>query len=128
MSDNYDSGFDLVLSDDEKDQLIHYYRTEAYPDWIANWLPKDVDPSTGLYTDESEWAGEEYEEMHYDGIQFENSDRMFDLCMHFVDGKVWVDVYECDWYEDLADGPNWMTNCRHSWTLTEEISSERTNI
>jgi hypothetical protein len=52
--------------------------------------------------------------MHYDGIQFEDSDRMFDLCMHFVDGKVWVDVYECDWIND-----NWHTNCRHNWVLTE---------
>tara|TARA_R100000353_G_scaffold146568_1_gene105267 strand:+ start:201 stop:566 length:366 start_codon:yes stop_codon:yes gene_type:complete len=118
MTDNYDSGFPLVLSDHEKDKLIHHYKTEAYPDWIANWLPKDVDPSTGLYTDESEWAGEEYEEMHYDGIQFEEGGRMFDLCMHFVDGKVWVDVYECDW-----EGDNWTTNCRHSWTLTEEIDN-----
>ena len=36
MSDNYYSGFDLVLSDHEKSQLIDYYKTEAYPDWIAN--------------------------------------------------------------------------------------------
>jgi len=115
MSDNYDNGFDLVLSDHEKNQLIEYYKTEAYPDWITNWLPKDVDPNTGRYTDDSVYAGEEYEEMHYDGIQFEDSERMFDLCMHFVDGKVWVDVYECDW-----GGDNWYTNCRHSWTLTEE--------
>jgi hypothetical protein len=114
MSDNYYSGFDLVLSDHEKSQLIDYYKTEAYPDWIANWLPKDVDRKTGRYTDDSVYAGEEYEEMHYDGIQFEDSDRMFDLCMHFVDGKVWVDVYECDWIND-----NWHTNCRHNWVLTE---------
>ena len=40
---------------------------------------------------------------------------MFDLCMHFVEGKVWVDVYECD---RVAD--NWQTNFRHVWTLTEE--------
>ena len=115
MTDNYDSGFILVLSDAEKDQLIHHYRTEAYPDWIKNWLPDDVDPSTGRYTDDSEDAGEEYEEIHWDGIQFEDSDRMFDLCMHFVEGKVWVDVYECD---RVAD--NWQTNFRHVWTLTEE--------
>ena len=47
--------------------------------------------------------------------EFADSDRMFDLCMHFVDGKVWVDVYECDWI-----GDNWHTNCTRSWTLTEE--------
>ena len=87
MTDNYDSGFDLVLSDHEKDQLIEYYRTEAYPDWIANWLPKDVDPLTGHYIDESVYAGEEYEEMHYDGIKFEEGGRLFDLCMHIDDGK-----------------------------------------
>jgi hypothetical protein len=110
---------DLILSDDEKEQLIHYYKTEAYPDWISNWLPKDVDPLTGHYIDDSVYAGEEYEEMHYDGIQFADSDRMFDLCMHFVDGKVWVDVYECDWI-----GDNWETNCSRSWTLTEEIDNE----
>lgn len=117
QSDSYDSGFPLFLSDKEKSQLIHHYKTVAYPDWIANWLPKDVDPSTGFYNNESEWAGEEYEEMHWDGIQFENSDRMFDLCMYFLNGKEMVIVYECDW-----QGDNWTTNCRHSWTLTEELN------
>ena len=120
MTDNYDSGFPLVLSDKEKSQLIHYYKTEAYADWITNWLPKDVDPTTGRYTEDAFLcAGEDYEEMHWDGIQFEDSDRMFDLCMHFVDGKVWVDVYECD-----RLGDNWTTNVRHSWTLTEEIDDD----
>ncbi len=105
----------LTLSETEKNQLIHYYKTEARPDWIANWLPKDVNPNTGRYTDRSEYAGEDYEEMHYDGIQFNDSERMFDLCMHFVDGEAWVDVYECD-----LVGDNWQTNCCRSWVLTEE--------
>ena len=76
------------------------------PDDIAEFVEEALD-------EEMDTSSEEYEEMHYDGIQFEDSDRMFDLCMHFVDGKVWVDVYECDW-----EGDNWYTNCRHSWTLT----------
>jgi len=29
--------------------------------------------------------------------------------------KIVCTVYECDWI-----GDNWQTNCRHSWTLTEE--------
>ena len=33
MSDNYDSGFDLVLSDYELEALIDYYETEALPDY-----------------------------------------------------------------------------------------------
>jgi len=57
------------------------------------------------------------------GVQI--GDRMFDL-------NAWTDedtgsfvctVYECDWVRD-----NWQTNCRHSWTLTEETSSECTDI
>ena len=126
MSDNYDSGFDLVLSDQEKDQLIHYYKTEAYPDWIANWLDHNVDPNTGRYTDDSVYAGEEYEEMHWDGIQFEENGRMFDLCMHFIDGKAWCEVYECDWVgqgESVSSINHvyWTTNTQHRWLRHEEI-------
>ena len=100
MSDNYDSGFDLVLSDDIRKELTYYY--------YGTCLPQ--------YLDDKE------EDLWY-GIQI--GDRMFDL-------NVWTDdltqeivctVYECDWIND-----NWQTNCRHSWTLTEETSSERTDI
>ena len=100
MTDNYDSGFDLVLSDDERKELNYYYYSICLPE----------------YLDDKE------EDLWY-GIQI--GDRMFDL-------NVWTDdltqeivctVYECDWIND-----NWQTNCRHSWTLTEETSSERTDI
>ena len=93
MSDNYDSGFDLVLSDDERKELTYYYYGTCLPE----------------YLDDKE------EDLWY-GLQI--GDRMFDL-------NVWLDdlteevnctVYECDWIND-----NWQTNCRHSWTLTEEI-------
>ena len=100
MSDNYDSGFDLVLSDDERKELTYYYYGTCLPDFLDD-------------KDEGIWYG------------LQIGDRMLDL-------SVWVDdlteeivctVYECDWISD-----NWQTNCRHSWTLTEETSSERTNI
>ena len=99
MSDNYDSGFDLVLSDHERDGLLVYYYDNCLPEYLAD-IEDDL------------WYG------------LQIGDRMFDL-------NVWTDdmtheftcvVYECDWIND-----NWQTNCRHSWTLTEEISSERTN-
>jgi hypothetical protein len=91
MTDNYDSGFDLVLSDYERGYLTAYYDTVIIKD-MADCCDED-------------WYG----------IQI--GDRMFDL-------NTWVDedtgnfvctVYECDWVRD-----NWQTNCRHSWTLTEE--------
>jgi len=102
MTDNYDSGFDLVLSDDERRELTHYYYGTCLPEYL----------------------GDKEDDLWY-GIQI--GDRMFDL-------NVWHDedrdtivctVYECDW-----DGKqnNWLTNCRHSWTLTEERNSERTDI
>jgi len=95
MSDNYDSGFDLVLSDYERGYLTAYYDTVAF-DALADGCDDD-------------WFG----------IQIGN--RMFDM-------NVWVDdltekivctVYECDWIND-----NWKTNCRHSWTLTEETDDD----
>ncbi len=107
---------ELVLSDAEKNQLIHHYKTEAWPDWVANWLPKDVDPFTGLFHSGSEHEGEEYEEMHWSGIQFEEDGRMFDICMHFVDGKQWAEVYECDWV-----GDNWNTSTQKVWLMHEEV-------
>jgi hypothetical protein len=74
VTDNYDSGFDLVLSDYERRDLIAYYETDALPDYNI-------------------WG---------DG---HDEDR----------DKIVCTVYECDWIDD-----NWQTNCRHSWTLTEE--------
>ena len=97
MSDNYDSGFDLVLSDYERRDLIAHYETDSLPDYMA-------------CDEEDMWYG------------YQIGDRMFDL-------NVWTDdltdeivctVYECDWIND-----NWQTNCRHSWTLTEEIEDEQ---
>jgi hypothetical protein len=108
----------LVLSDAEKNQLIHHYKTEAWPDWVANWLPKDVDPFTGLYHSDSEHEGE-YEEMHWSGIQFEEDGRMFDICMHFVDGKQWAEVYEC-----YRMGDNWNTSTQKVWLMHEELEHD----
>ena len=96
MSDNYDSGFDLVLSDYERRDLIAHYETDALPDYQS-------------CSDDDMWYG------------YQIGDRMFDL-------NIWTDdlteeivctVYECDW-----DGTqnNWKTNCRHSWTLTDNKS------
>ena len=92
MTDNYDSGFDLVLSGDERKDLINYYETDALPHYK-------------IWGDGDDWYG----------IQI--GDRMFDLNIwHDEDRDTIVcTVYECDWIDD-----NWQTNCRHSWTLTEE--------
>ena len=100
MSDNYDSGFDLVLSDDERKELNYYY--------YGTCLPQ--------YLDDKE------EDLWY-GIQI--GERMFDLNVWYDEerDKIVCNVYECDWVRD-----NWQTNCRHDWMLTEETSSERTNI
>ena len=90
MTDNYDSGFSLVLSDYERGYLTAYYDTVILQD-MANCCDED-------------WYG----------IQI--GDRMFDLNA-WVDedtGEFVCTVYECDWIRD-----NWQTNCRHSWTLTE---------
>ena len=96
MTDNYDSGFDLVLSDDERKELNYYY--------YGTCLPQ--------YLDDKE------EDLWY-GIQI--GDRMFDLNVWTDDltEKIVCTVYECDWIND-----NWHTNCRHSWTLTEETDDD----
>lgn len=93
MTDNYDSGFDLVLSEDERKALIKHYKEECLPDYQSD-------------SEEDLWYS-----LHI-------GDREFDI-------NIWTDdmteqqvcaVYECDWIND-----NWQTNCRHRWTLTEEI-------
>ena len=116
FDDEDDEDKELVLSPVEKERLIRYFWKEAHPDWIENWLPNDVDPLTGRYNSDSVHEGEEYDEMHWDGVQFEEGGRMFDLCMHFVDGKQWVEVYECDWMTD-----NWTTNTQKVWLMHEEM-------
>ena len=89
MSDNYDSGFDLVLSDDERKELTYYYYGTCLPE----------------YLDDKE------EDLWY-GLQI--GDRMFDLNVWLDDltEEVNCTVYECDWIND-----NWQTNCSHSWTI-----------
>ena len=89
MSDNYDRGFDLVLSDDERKELTYYYYGTCLPE----------------YLDDKE------EDLWY-GLQI--GDRMFDLNVWLDDltEEVNCTVYECDWIND-----NWQTNCRHSWTI-----------
>jgi len=96
MSDNYDSGFDLVLSDYERRDLIAHYETDSLPDYLS-------------CNDDDMWYG------------YQIGDRMFDLNVWTDYGdipdkeKIVCTVYECDWIND-----NWQTNCRHSWTLTED--------
>jgi len=96
MSDNYDSGFDLVLSDYERRDLIAHYETDSLPDYLS-------------CNEDDMWYG------------YQIGDRMFDLNVWTDYGgisdkeKIVCTVYECDWIND-----NWQTNCRHSWTLTEE--------
>jgi len=96
MTDNYDSGFDLVLSDDERRKLNIYF--------IETCLP--------------EYLNDEEDDLWY-GLQIDN--RMFDLNIwHDEDeNEIVCTVYECDWIDD-----NWQTNCRHSWTLTEENDND----
>ena len=90
MSDNYDSGFDLVLSDYERRDLIAHYETDSLPDYLS-------------CNDDDMWYG------------YQIGDRMFDLNVwHDEDTNNTVcTVYECDWIND-----NWTTSLRHSWTLT----------
>ncbi len=89
MSDNYDSGFDLVLSNDELNGLMVYYYDNCLPEYHAD---KEDDLWYGLQI----------------------GDRMFDLNVWLDDltEEVNCTVYECDWYEN-----NWQTNTRHSWTI-----------
>ena len=90
MSDNYDSGFDLVLSDYERRDLIAHYETDSLPDYLS-------------CDEEDMWYG------------YQIGDRMFDLNIWTDDmtGDIFCAVYECDWINDY-----WKTNCRHSWSLT----------
>lgn len=92
MSDNYDSGFDLVLSDDIRKELTYYYYGTCLPQYLAD-------------KEEDLWYG----------IQI--GDRMFDLNVWTDDltEEIVCTVYECDWVRD-----NWQTNCHHVWILTEE--------
>ena len=89
MSDNYDSGFDLVLSDDERKELTHYYYDKCLP----------------------EYSADKEDDLWY-GIQI--GDRMFDLNIWLDDltEEINCTVYECDWIND-----NWQTNCRHWWAI-----------
>ena len=89
MTDNYDSGFDLVLSDHERKELTYYYYGTCLPDFLDD----------------------RQEDIWY-GLQI--GDRMFDLNVWLDDQTEEINctVYECDWIND-----NWQTNCRHSWTL-----------
>ena len=89
MSDNYDSGFDLVLSNDELNRLMAYYYDKCLPEYHAD---KEDDLWYGLQI----------------------GDRMFDLNVWTDDltEEIVCTVYECDWVRD-----NWQTNCRHSWTI-----------
>ena len=106
MTDFNNTGFDLVLSDDEKEQLLKHFTDQAYQDFLDE-LPDDINAATGKDQD-----GCDYDEIFWSGIQLEDPYRMFDLSICFDDGKVIVDAFECDWIND-----NWQTNTRHSWRL-----------
>ena len=103
MSDNYDSGFDLVLSDYERDALLVYYTDNCLPEYLD-----DIRLGT---TDDDMWYGLQVDDRMFDLNVWHDEDRDTIVCT----------VYECDW-----DGTqnNWKTNCRHSWTLTEENEDE----
>ena len=92
MSDNYDSGFELVLSDAEKDQLVK--------EFYDNFLP--------------EFETETEDDLWY-AIQI--GDRMFDLNIWIddMDEQLRCAVYECYKMND-----NWHMSCKHTWMLTEE--------
>ena len=92
MTDNYDSGFDLVLSDDERQELVKYYNDECLPHYQTD-------------SEEDLWYG-----IHI-------GDRVFDLNIWTDDmtGQQACAVYECEEVNGTMQ-----TNCRHSWTLTEE--------
>ena len=99
MTDNYDSGFDLVLSDNERQELMQYYTDECLPDY-QTWGDGDM------------WYG------------LQVGDRMFDINIwHDEDSNELISTaYECDW-----DGTqnNWKTNCRHSCTLGRHPVTQR---
>ena len=92
MSDNYDSGFDLVLSDAIRKELTYYYHGTCLPQYLAD-------------KEEDLWYG------------LQIGDRMFDLNVWTIGDthEIICTVYECDRVHD-----NWEKNYRHSWTLTEE--------
>jgi hypothetical protein len=95
MSDNYDSGFDLVLSDYERNALLVYYTDNCLPEYHSD---KEDDLWYGLQID----------------------DRMFDLNVWLDDmtEEINCTVYECDWIDgDEWEEGYWTTNRRHSWTL-----------
>ena len=100
IDDNYDSGFDLVLSNDIRKELTYYYYSTCLPQYLT----------------------EKGEDLWY-GIQI--GDRMFDLNVWTDFGgildkeEIVCTVYECDW-----DGTqnNWKTNCRYVWILTDSKS------
>jgi hypothetical protein len=93
MTDSYDSGFDLVLSDYERSMLTAHYR--------AGFLQEFMEDK-----EDDQWYG------------YQIGDRMFDfnIWRDDITQEIVCTVYECDWIND-----NWQTNCRHSWTLTEEL-------
>lgn len=92
---NYPSGFPLVLSQHEKDQLTAYYIDTVRADFLE------------------EYPTPEYEDNHWSGIKIGN--RMFDLCVYWSEKQITCLVYECDMV-----GDNWQTNTNHEWLLTGE--------
>ena len=74
MTDNYDSGFDLVLSDYERRDLIAHYETDALPDYQS-------------CNDDDMWYG------------YQIGGRMFDLNVFkdYITENIVCVIYECDW-------------------------------
>jgi len=90
MSDNYDSGFDLVLTDYERGYLTAFF-DHVILDLISDGTDDD-----------------------WHGVQV--GGRMFDFNTWHDDetGELICTIYECDRVRD-----NWQTNCRHSWVIKE---------
>ena len=93
MNQNYSTGFPLVLSDSEREQLKAYYMDTVKAEFL------------------SDYPSPEFEDNHWQGMQI--GDRMFDLCVYWLDGEIYCLVYEC---EKKSDG-HWYTNIDHEWML-----------
>ena len=98
---------ELQLTDYEKGYLRSFYDHEALDSFKEFCFP----------------YGSDYEENHWVGIQV--GERMFDLCICWVDREITCVVYECDPITDEMGNENWMTNVSDGeWYLTEENTDE----
>ena len=78
MTDNYDSGFDLVLSDHERDALLVYYTDNCLPEYHSD---KEDDLWYGLQIgdrmfDLNVWTDDLTEELSQEYCQFLSHEEM----------------------------------------------------